>query len=155
MGTKTDPEDRTLTVVVKAKKLYGEAANEDNVDKYTALRPDRGLASEFGVKNKTYETVIAMQHKMTWEIALATPNGEDRGYDVRLTSVTHNPTAGNPNFFDSESLTPGGNPKIIEGTISKNPNLPEKDDSYTINFEISNGTTWIPYPLDPRLRIKQ
>ncbi len=154
MSTKKDPEDRTLTVIVKAKDLYGLPATELNVDDNTALKDDRGLENSFRAPNKTFETVIARKHKMRWDIEVETPNGEDRGYDVRFSSVTHNPTAGNPNFFDKESLLPGKNTKVVEGHIQDIPQTVVNDDNYTIHFEITNGTTWLSYPLDPKLRLK-
>ena len=151
MGT---PKNRKVTVTVKAKNLFDlpYPPSETKIDEFTALTDDEGYSSEYGDKNKDYETLVFMNYEMIWDIELDDKNGTDRGYSVALKSVSHNPTAGNPQFFTSNPLNVGRDKKV-RGTIALNPNLQNPDDSYTINFTISDGTNTLDFPLDPKLRI--
>jgi len=147
--------NRRLTVSVMAHDLYQLPPTEPNVDKYTALIGDDGFESRYGDQNKSFETGVYMGYKMIWDIEAANKNGEDRGYDVELYSVYHNPTPGNPNFFSTPELYPGKNKKTIQGTIVNSPLLPDIDDNYTIYFSITYNGVPHYYPLDPKLRINQ
>lgn len=165
MNTKDQPKssksdvpakNRAITITVKTKELYDvlNEPGEQAIDNVTYLVDDEGLESRFGEGNKEYETIVFMGKNITWNIRSFEPLGEDRGYEASLVSVSHNPTDGNPNFFDSDTLTPGKDGKI-QGTISRNPNLKNKDDSYTINFKIIHNGKPKPYPLDPKLKLNQ
>lgn len=154
MGTNKTPKNRKVTVTVKAKALFDlpYPPSETQIDDNTALTDDDGFSSTYGDKNKDYETIVFMNYDMVWDIALSDKNGVDRGYSVALKSVSHNPVTGNPQFFTSNPINVGRDKKV-RGTISLDPNLPNKDDSYTINFTISDGSTTLDFPLDPKLKI--
>lgn len=154
MGTDKTPKDRKVTVTVKAKALFDlpYPPSETQIDDNTSLSDDEGYTSDYGAKNKDYETIVFMNKEMIWKIEASDKNGVDRGYSVALKNVSHDPVAGNPQFFTSNPLLVGSDKKV-RGTISLNPNLPNKDDSYTINFTITNGSTTIDIPLDPKLKI--
>lgn len=152
-----NPRDRTITVTVRAKELYNESnypPSETQMDANTYLLEDGGKRSGFGDPNKNFETIVFMNKRICWSIDVLDPNGEDRGYSVLLIEVFHNPTAGNPNFFNRNPLPVNRGTGQVCGTIATNPNLPNKDDSYTIKFSIAYGsTTPKEYNLDPKLRI--
>lgn len=148
-------KNRKITIQVEAEKLYMSPPADPWVDKFTALTDDEGFSSPFGDANARFETGVYMDYTVTWVIEVAFQDGEDKGYDVRLNSIYHEPTKGNPNFFNSEELYPVKNPKEIVGTISKDPGLENKSDTYTIYFAISDSKgNWQNYPLDPRLKMK-
>ena len=151
-----NPRDRSITLTVKAKELYKKKnypPSEDQIDANTSLLEDGGLESRFGDANKNFETNVFMNKKIIWSIALSDPDGDDKDYRVHLDYVKHTPEAGNPNFFDSENIIADPVTGKITGTISKNPNLPNKDDSYTINFIITGPQMSKEYILDPKLKI--
>lgn len=151
-----EPKNREITITVEAKNLYGEPQVDSFVDKYTALSDDEGFSNRFGDSNVFYETGVFPGYNVTWKIEMANPNGEDKSYNVQLISVKHNPTKGNPNFFESEELFPGENLKQITGTISRAAANKTKPDTYTINFGIcKDNTNWKNYPLDPKLQIRK
>ncbi len=154
--TVKQPKDGTINITVKAHQLYPLSPTETNVDEYSYLLDDDGFESRYGVSNKNYETGVYLNKKITWNIEAADKNGADREYDVELVSVTHNSKTGNPNFFDNETLVPtGNNKKKITGTVVNAPLLPDIDDNYTIHFTISHNSRVNPFPLDPKLKIKQ
>lgn len=154
MGTNKTPKNRQVTITVKAKTLFNlpYPPTKEQIDDNTALTDDEGYSSTFGNENKDFETLVFMNFDMIWDIKLDDKNGTDRGYSVALKSVSHDPKAGNPQFFTSNPLTVGRDKKV-RGTIAINPHLENPDDSYTINFSISNGPTTLDFPLDPKLRI--
>ncbi len=124
MGNST-PKNRRVTLTVKAKDLFTESnypPTEGQMDDCTALSDDEGYASDYGNANKDYETLVYMNYQMGWDIDASDKNGVDRGYTVALASVSHNPVAGNPQFFTSNPLNVGTNKKVT-GTIANNPNL--------------------------------
>lgn len=145
-GVKT-PKDRTIVITVEAGQLWAKPPTETNIDNYTALTDDEGFSSEFGEKTKDFLTEVFMAKKITWEIRSTNPS-----FTVALLSVTHNPTAGNPQFFNRNPIPVKNNGKV-EGVIARNPNMPNKDDSYTIHFTITFGGVTLPYPIDPKLQI--
>jgi hypothetical protein len=154
-----NPKDRTIRVIVQANKLFNTDLTEDDVDKYTSLEEDGGLTSAFGNPNRDFETIVYMSKRICWSIELNDPSGEDTNYSVSLSSVDHNPDDGNPNFFTQDSLTVNPGTGQVCGTIARNPNLPNKDDSYTIEFNIVYSTQDPPLStikavfLDPKLKI--
>lgn len=157
----TTPKDRTITLIVQANKLFNSEVKDKDIDKYTSLVEDGGLASGFGDPNKDFETIVFMNKNICWSIEMANIDGEDKNYNVSLSKIIHEPDAGNPNFFTKDELPVNSKTGKICGTITKNPNLPKKDDSYTIEFSIGyskteNGgvqTGIVLIELDPKLRI--
>lgn len=157
MSSTINPKNRTIRLIVQAKKLYNNHETETDVDNYTALVEDGGLKSDFGHANKDFETMVFMNKNICWSIEVADPRGEDLHYYASLAKVVHNPDAGNPNFFTAEELYLNPDTMQICGTIARNPNLPNKDDSYTILFYVGhssgNSTTTKLVVLDPKLKI--
>jgi hypothetical protein len=155
------PKDRTIKLIVQANKLDNSNMTAEEIDKYTSLVEDGGLSSPFGAPNKDFETIVYMSKKVCWSIELSDPNGDDKYYNVALSKVIHKPDAGNPNFFTKDPLTVDPKTGEVWGKIAKNPNLDNKDDSYTIEFTIGfskteNGgiqTGMVLIELDPKLRI--
>jgi hypothetical protein len=153
-----NPRDRSITLTVKAKELFNETnypPREDQMDANTSLLEDGGLESRYGDANKDFETIVFLNKQICWSIAESDPNGVDRGYTVALVEVFHNPTAGNPNFFNRDPLPVNRGTGQVCGNIATNPNLPIKDDSYTIQFTIADSRTTKTYNLDPKLKINQ
>ena len=151
-----NPRDRSITVTVKAKDLYNETnypPTETQMDANTSLLEDGGLGSGYGDPNKNFETIVFMNKRICWSIAVSDPNGVDRGYTVALVEVFHNPTEGNPNFFNSNPLQVNSGTGNVCGTIARSPILPDMDDSYTIQFTVHDGTTTKTYNLDPKLKM--
>ena len=144
---KKTAKDQTIVVSVQAEQLYGLAPTEANIDKHTALVDGDGFGSEFGDRNKDFETEVFMNKKITWSI-----QSDNDLFTCALVSVTHNPTDGNPQFFNRNPI-PVRKDGTVQGVIARNPNLTNKDDSYTINFTITFSGVTLPYPLDPKLRI--
>jgi len=154
----TTPKNRTITLKVKAKDLFGLRGyppTEGQIDDNTYLIDDEGLESRYGAANKDYLTLVYMDKDITWSIALNDPKGEDLGYGVRLDYVRHTPNPGNPNFFDKEILNVDIDTGKITGRISRDPDLENKDDSYTINFIVENIRTSKEFVLDPKLQIRK
>ena len=148
------PRNTKLTVVVEASKLYGLPPTEPNVDLYTALEGDDGFGSDFGDRNKNFETKVFLNYKMSWDIKTSDKNGVDRGYSVGLYSVYHNPVSGNPNFFNSTEILSKNNGNTVEATVVNAPILPGMDENYTIYFWVKYGNGLPTYfPLDPKLKI--
>ena len=155
-------KDRTIKLTVQANKLYNSNITEQDIDNYTSLEEDGGLGNGFGDPNKDFETIVFMNKKVCWSIEMADPNGDDQHYSVSLNKVIHKPNTGNPNFFTSEELEVNERTGKVCGTIARNPNLPNKDDSYTIEFYVgyrnttSQGGTqsgMVKVDLDPKLKI--
>ena len=147
------PKNRHLDVIVKAHELYALPSTKRNVDDKTALIDDEGFASGFGDPKKNYETLVFKDYQVTWDIKVEDKNGQDKGYDVDLVSISHNPKPStNPNFFDHDPLVPDGNKKTITGTIANSPLLPDLEDNYTINFQIMYEGVPRSFPLDPKLK---
>ncbi len=159
-----DPSDRSITLIVKASELFNmpNTPTKKQMDDCSSLLEDGGLESRFGDSNKDFETIVFMNRQICWSIEAADPNGVDKGYSVGLVKVFHNPTTGNPNFFDNDPLLVNEKTGKVCGTIAKNSTLPEKDDSYTIQFSVGfsrttpnggmqSGITL--FNLDPKLRI--
>jgi len=152
-----NPRDRDITVIVKAKDLYNETdypPTEAQMDNNTSLLEDGGLGNDFGNPNKNFETIVFMNKRVCWTITLNDPLGVDKGYTIALVEVFHNPTEGNPNFFNTDPLTVNRGTGKVCGTIARSPLLPDMDDSYTIQFTVHDGTTTKTYNLDPKLRVK-
>ena len=151
-----NPRDRSIAVTVKAKDLYNEInypPTETQMDSNTYLLEDGGSRSGFGSPNKNFETIVFMNKRICWSIEILDPNGADRGYTVALIEVFHNPTEGNPNFFNTDPLPVNRGTGKVCGTIARSPLLPDMDDSYTIQFTVHDGTTTKTYNLDPKLKI--
>lgn len=159
-----NPHDRSIRVIVKAKELYesNNPNDEGIMDANTRLVEDGGLESGFGNSNKNFETTVFMNKRICWSIELADPNGEDLHYSVSLSKVFHNPTAGNPNFFNQEELVVNSDTKKVCGTISRSPIISDMDDNYTIEFYVGYSNTtpqggtqsgMVKLELDPKLRI--
>ncbi len=146
-------KNRTVTITVMAKDLFDAdyPPSKQVVDDYTALTDDTGFENQFGEPNKNFETIVFMKYMMVWAIKVSDKK-IDKGYEVALISVTHNPTKGNPNFFTKNPLQVGKDKKV-RGIITEDPKLPNKDDSYTIHFSIAHGKDTKPFNLDPKLRI--
>lgn len=154
-----NPKDRAIRLIVKANKLFNSNQTDSEIDECTSLMDDTGFGNAFGEPNKDFETIVFMNKKICWSIETADPNGEDRNYSVALTAVVHKPNPGNPQFFTKDPLTVNPGTGKVCGTIAKDPDLPEKDDSYTIEFNIEynspNGSTIMAIDLDPKLQIKK
>lgn len=154
------PKDRTIKLIVQANKLYHSGVSEENLDDYTSLVEDGGLSSTYGQPNKDFETIVYMTKNICWSIEMADPNGDDKDYNVSLISVIHKPKTGNPNFFTNDPLLVNSKTGKVCGIIAIDPNLPEKDDSYTIEFGIGytdpsgSGGGMLKVDLDPKLRIR-
>ena len=158
----TQPKDRTIRLIVQANKLYNSDVTDQDIDDYTSLVEDDGLGNGFGDPNKDFETIVFMNKNVCWSIEMNDPNGDDQHYSVSLSKVIHKPNAGNPNFFTSESLDVNDKTGKVCGTISRNPILPDMDDSYTIEFYVGYGektqqggqvSGMIKVELDPKLKI--
>ncbi|RKE95373.1 hypothetical protein [Ichthyenterobacterium magnum] len=151
-------ENKAITIIVKANALFNakyKPINLENViDEYVSLVDADGLTSPFGANNKDYLTYVYMKYGITWSIVLNTEKGEDKGYNVHLVDVVHDPKSGNPNFFTKEVLKANDKNEIY-GEITVNPDLKDKEDSYTIHFYISKGDEKSAIlPIDPKLQIR-
>ena len=153
-----NPKDRTIKVIVQAYKLFNSDMSEEDVDKYTALVEDGGFGNGFGEPNRDFETIVYMNKRICWSIELSNSGGDNTNYSVALDNVFHNPDDGNPNFFTKDPLPVIPGTGQVCGTIARNPNLENKDDSYTISFNIEynskNGSTIVAIDLDPKLKIR-
>ena len=118
---------------------------ESDIDDCTIMY-DGVSQSPLNHSNRDFETAVTKGMKVKWTIA---SYNVSRVY-VSLLSVSHNPTEGNPNYFDHDPLTVGPQ-GAVEGTIMDIENLP--DDNYTINFKLFKGDEVRFYPLDPKLKI--
>lgn len=156
------PTNRTIRLIVQANKLMNSSVTDEDIDNYTSLVVDNGTQNGFGAPNQDFETIVFMNKNICWSIEMANINNEDEHYSVSLSKVIHKPDAGNPNFFTTDPLLVNEATGQVCGTIALNPNLPNKDDSYTIEFAIgySNRTPqggvttgMILIKLDPKLRI--
>ena len=140
--------DITISLAVDTDKLWGKPypnTPERDIDDCTFMS-DGVSNSPLNHSNKDFETAVAKGMKVKWTIA---------SYDVSkiyvsLLSVSHNPTEGNPNYFDHDPLT-AGQYGAVDATIMNIKNLP--DDNYTINFKLFKGDEVRYYGLDPKLRI--
>lgn len=146
------PKNRTINVFVRASQLFPLDPTEVNVDNNTELKDDKGSTCKYGDKKDNYKTEVFMYKKITWSIQSADPDGIDKGYTVALVSVSHKPIKGNPKFFNRNPLLVKNN-GTVWGKISKNPRLPNKYESYDINFTITHNAIKNPFPLDPKLQI--
>ena len=149
------PMNRTINVYVKAKKLFeiGKSATETQVDTNTALTVNQGNDGQSDwTEHKDYEVTVYMNKSVTWDIKRYSPSGDDKEYEVKLVSVNHIPEQGNPNFFNEEILNVGSDGNIT-ATITNDPQLANKDDSYTIKFTITYDRKEIPFIIDPKLAI--
>lgn len=155
----SNPRDRTIRVIVQANKLFNSDLYESDVDNFTSLVEDGGLGNGFGDTNRDFETIVFMNKNICWSIEINDPSGEDKNYSVNLSSVFHNSEQGNPNFFSKEKLDVHPGTGLVCGVISKNPDLTNKDDNYTIEFDITYSTQNPPLStiksvlLDPKLKI--
>ena len=147
--------NKTICIYVQANKLYNlrnYPPTEQQMDDLTALRDESALESGYGDANKDFQTDVFLNYNVTWEIFATNPTGEDRGYEVALRSVFHNPTKGNPNFFNQDSL-PVGRDGNVTGQIVSLGNL--QDENYTIKFTVKYGSSTYEYNLDPKLKVNQ
>jgi hypothetical protein len=147
-------KSREITLTVKTSNLFNlpYPPTKAQIEANTYLIDDEGLESRFGESNKDFETLVYMGKDIVWNIRSFEPFGVDNGYLAALESVSHNPDRGNPNFFEHDPLLVGQNGSVC-GVIATNPNWPNKDDSYTINFLILHEGKAPKFPLDPKLRI--
>ena len=154
-----NPRNRSIRVIVQAKKLFNTDMFESDVNNFTSLVEDDGLGNGFGDSNRDFETIVFMNKQICWSIELSDSSGEDKNYSVCLSSVFHNAEDGNPNFFTKEKLDVNPGTGLVCGLISRNPNLSNKDDNYTIEFDITYSTQNPPLStiksvlLDPKLKI--
>lgn len=140
--------DITISLAVETDKLWGKSypnTPERDIDDCTFMS-DGVSNSPLNHSNKDFETAVTKGMKVKWTIA---------SYDVSkiyvsLLSVSHNPTEGNPNYFDHDPLT-AGQFGAVDATIMNIENLP--DDNYTINFKLFKGDEVRYYGLDPKLKI--
>jgi hypothetical protein len=158
----SNPKDRTIKLIVQAQELFNSEDSNNDMDKYTSLVDDTGFGNAFGEPNKDFETIVYMNKRICWTIEMDSTEGENQYYSVALSKVIHKPDAGNPNFFTSDPLNVNRGTGKVCGTIARNPNLPNKDDSYSIEFSIGfskttpNGgmqTGMLLLTLDPKLKI--
>lgn len=152
------PKNRTIRLIVQANKLFNSDITPEEIDQYTSLVDDENLSSTFGQRNEDFETMVFMNYNICWSIEVNDPNGTDKNYRVALNSVIHKPYPGNPQFFTEDPLKVDPATGKVCGTIAIDPNLPEKDDSYTIEFDIEYvdnvGSTIVSVDLDPKLKIR-
>lgn len=157
------PKDRTIRLIVEAEQLYNSNGGDENLDKYTSLVDDEGFGNAFGDPNANFETIVFMNKNVCWSIDKASNDGENQYYSVALSKVIHKPNAGNPQFFTKDPLEVNRGTGKVCGTISLNPNLPEKDDSYSIEFSVGFSkrteqggivSGMVIYTLDPKLKIR-
>ncbi len=140
--------DITISLAVDTDKLWEKPypnTPERDIDDCTILS-DGVSNSPLNHSNKDFETNVNKGMKIKWTIA---SYNVSKIY-VSLLSVSHNPTKGNPNYFDHDPLT-AGQYGAVDATIMNIENLP--DDNYTINFKLFKGEEVRFYPLDPKLRI--
>ena len=154
--------NRSIRLIVQANNLFNSNITEKDIDNYTSLVEDGGLGNGFGDPNKDFETIVYMNKNVCWSIEMANINGEDKDYSVSLSKIVHKPNAGNPNFFTTEELPVDSRTGQVCGTIAKNPNLENKDDSYNIEFSVGFSRTTpnggsqsgiVLVTLDPKLKI--
>lgn len=148
------PKKRNLEVTVKAHELYHLPSTEGNTDNMTELSDDERHRSPFGQSKKNYKTTVFKGYDITWKIKVEDKNGQDKGYEVELISISRNPTPStNPNFFDHDPLVPDCNKKSITGTITNIPSPSDLEEIYTINFQITYKGVSHCFPLDPKLKM--
>ena len=146
------PRDRHISITVETdelwKKQYPRTPKSD-IDDCVAITDDSGFGSPYRSPKKDFETEVYPGKKVKWTIA----NQNVSRIVVMLHSVSHNPTKGNPYYFDHNPLNVGKDGSV-EGTIMNLGNLP--DDNYTINFILKNLDTdeKRTYPIDPKLKIR-
>ena len=157
------PKDRTIRLIVEAEQLYNSDGGDANLDKFSSLVDDEGFGNAFGEPNANFETIVFMNKKGCWSIEKASNEGENQYYSVSLSKVIHKPNADNPQFFTKDPLEVNPGTGTVCGTIAKNPNLPEKDDSYSIEFYVGfrkkteqGGVVsgMVKFTLDPKLKIR-
>jgi hypothetical protein len=151
------PHNRTITVKVKASELFTKPPIPLYVNPNTVLIDDEGLANAYGDNNRNYSTEVYLGYNVTWNIVVADPDGADKGFDVKLESISQERGAGNANFFGTPEIKSNDGGKTIVGTIVNLPPLRDMEDFYDIYFGISNdgGRSYDYFPLDPRLKINQ
>jgi hypothetical protein len=146
------PRDRHVSIVVETavlwKKPYPNTPEQD-IDDCVAIYDEDGLASGFRTPKRDFETVVYPGKNIRWTIAAQNATR----IAVILKSVSHNPTKGNPLYFDHSPLK-AGRDGSVEGTIMNIKDLP--DDSYTINIQLLHMDTneRRDYPIDPKLKIR-
>ena len=145
---KSSSKDIRISVAVDTDALWKKHypnTSESDIDDCTFISDGTSM-NPYNTPKKDFETVVYRGMKVKWTIA--SQNVSSIG--VRLVSVTHNPTEGNPNYFDHNPLTVGQHGSV-EGTIMNIGNLP--DDNYTVNFNLLKGNEVRNYGLDPKLKI--
>ena len=143
-----NPVDRTIQIAVDTDALWAKPypnTPETDIDNCTFMS-DGVTTNRYNTPKKDFETVVYRGKKVIWTIA--NQNVSDVG--VRLVSVTHNPTEGNPNYFNQNPLNVGQHGSV-QGVVLNLDNLP--DDNYTIHIKLVKGTEERTYPIDPKLKI--
>ncbi len=147
-SNESTPAQVRISLAVDTDALWSKPypnTSEKDIDDCTFMS-DRISQSPLNHSNKNFETAVTKGMNVKWTIA---SYNVSKVY-VSLLSVSHNPTEGNPNYFDHDPLIVGQY-GAVEGTIMNIENLP--DDNYTINFKLFKGDEVRNYPLDPKLRI--
>lgn len=139
-------------VTVRAHELFNLPPTDANIDALTVLTDDEGYECQYGAKNMDFETIVYHDKDVIWDITTADPNGEDHDYTVALVSVEHKDIPNNAHFFGSGPLFPSED-GTIKGQILDNPDTPELEDIYNINFTIKHNSITRAFPLDPKLRV--
>lgn len=150
------PHTRDIVLKVKASKLIMLPPIPIYVNPNTALIDDEGFASDYGDNNRNYKTDVYLGYKVIWSIEVDDPKGADKGFDVKLYSISQDSLPYNANFFGVPEILSLDKGKTVVGTIKNVPPLLDMEDFYTIYFGISDnkGKSWQYFPLDPRLRMK-
>jgi hypothetical protein len=143
-----NPYDITISTAVDTDKLWAKPypnTSEADIDECTFVSDGISI-SRWSQPSKSFETEVHRGCTVQWTIA---SYNVSKIY-VQLVSVTHNPTPGNPNFFDHNPLNVGRQGSV-EGTIMNIDNLP--DENYSINLKLISGDTERYYTIDPKLKI--
>lgn len=151
------PKDRTITLTVKASDLWakGPSATQKQIDKYTKIENDGGKEAGYGDDKKNFNTNVWKAKHVTWDIVAKSPNGDDKGYEVTLVSISQK-KGSNTEFFKNMPLTPKSDGHI-KGKVEKG--ATNDEDHYNINFCINNANVDsgnnISFSLDPKLSIEK
>jgi len=101
----------------------------------------------------SFESIVNPGSRVTWKASTKSDNSSE--FDVRIDSIVYDTGSGTGNIF-SEGTIPGNSGKVVADVLwTAIPPASGDNETYTVNFSIKpKQGDWIPYSVDPKLRIE-
>jgi hypothetical protein len=99
----------------------------------------------------SFESIVYPGSSVRW--TASTKSGNRSDYSVRIDSIEKDALSGN--IFSEDTITPGSSGKLTASVLwTAIPPISGDNETYTVHFSIKpKQGDWIPYSVDPKLRV--